>query len=80
LYRDLNGSASSVRPQFGFARRAVTHGSRGRQTTESLTIPGSAFMVRVASDDILKLAPDYQEHMPKPLKTGPITPFDEAQW
>jgi len=45
-----------------------------------LTVPGSAFNVRVASDDVLKLAADYLKHMPKPRKTGPITPFDEAQW
>ena len=44
------------------------------------TIPGSAYNIRMSTDEQLKLAADYLKHLPKPRKMGPITPFDEAQW
>lgn len=45
-----------------------------------VTVPGSPYNLRVTSDEQLKLAADCLKHLPKPRKTGPITPFDEAQW
>lgn len=44
------------------------------------TVPGSAYNIRIDSEELSRLAGDYLKHVPKPRKTGPITPFDEAQW
>jgi 2-C-methyl-D-erythritol 4-phosphate cytidylyltransferase len=44
------------------------------------TIPGSPFNVRLATDEWVRIGGDYLKHLPKPRKSSPMSPFDEAQW
>lgn len=44
------------------------------------TVAGSAYNVRIGSDELVRIGGDYLKHLPKPRKSGPISPFDEAQW
>jgi 2-C-methyl-D-erythritol 4-phosphate cytidylyltransferase len=45
-----------------------------------LTIHGSRLNQRIDSDEMVRLAPDLLERLPKPKPKTPLNPFDEAQW
>jgi 2-C-methyl-D-erythritol 4-phosphate cytidylyltransferase len=45
-----------------------------------LTIPGSRLNQRIDSEEMVRLAADLIERLPKPKPKTPLNPFDEAQW
>jgi 2-C-methyl-D-erythritol 4-phosphate cytidylyltransferase len=45
-----------------------------------LTLPGSRLNQRIDSEEMVRLAADLIERLPKPKPKTPLNPFDEAQW
>ena len=45
-----------------------------------ITLPGSRFNQRIDSEEMVRLAPDLIQCLPKPKPKTPLNPFDEAQW
>lgn len=43
-------------------------------------VVGSRLNIRIDSDELVRLAKDLFDHLPKPKTKTPLTPFDEAQW
>jgi len=44
------------------------------------TVGGSRLNIRIDSDELVRLAKDLLEHLPKPKSKTPLTPFGEAEW
>ncbi len=43
-------------------------------------IPGSRFNQRIDSDEMIRLAKNLLDHLPKPKLKTPLNPFGEAEW
>jgi len=44
------------------------------------TVGGSRLNIRIDSDELVRLAKDLLDHLPKPKSKTPLTPFGEAEW
>jgi 2-C-methyl-D-erythritol 4-phosphate cytidylyltransferase len=44
------------------------------------SVPGSRLNQRIDSDEMVRLAADLIEHLPKPKPKTPLSAFEEAQW
>ena len=92
-YVDMSAVSEIQSPQiFRKAPFVQAYASRGKDTfvddAELLisagqkigTVGGSRLNIRIDSDELVRLAKDLLDHLPKPKSKTPLTPFDEAQW
>ena len=95
-YVDMSAVSEIQSPQIfrktpfvqAYASRGTNTGGGGVDDAELLlsigqkigTIGGSRLNIRIDSDELVRLAKDLLNHLPKPKSKTPLTPFDEAQW
>ena len=92
-YVDMSKVSEVQSPQiFRRAALAEAYAKRGSSTFvddaelmvaaghQMATIGGSRFNQRIDSDEMVRLAKDLLNHMPKPKPKTPLNPFGEAEW